>query len=167
MYTAAAAHTVSGPTSTRPTALVLAGTGAELPVNADLREWLASDFGRAVAALHGQDRLFHTSDDRLQDRSREQMRSVGRPVTERDFLSCHSFDVTDRLAAIDIPTLALCGAHDRLTPRAYHEQLARDLPRGEFAVVPDAAHLAMLERPAQFNGLVAGFLDDRVGNYSQ
>ena len=151
-------------TDWEPAALVLAGTGPSLPVFDGLLEWLDDDFERAVEFLHGRDRLFHSADDSLLGPSREQMRAVGRRVTRRDFCTCDRFDVRDRLPAIDVPTLALCGEHDQLTPRSYHETLAGELPRGEFTVVSDAAHLAMLERPAAFDRAVDGFLTDALGD---
>jgi len=147
----------------RPDALVLLGTGPTLPVFDMLRGWLASDFERAVEFLHGRNRLFHADDGRLHERSREAMHAVGRTVTERDFLTCHGFDVTDRLSEIGAPTLALCGEHDQLIPRSSHERLVAGLPNGEFAVVLDAAHLAMFEQPAVCNGMVTDFLDARLG----
>lgn len=143
-----------------PDAVVLTGTGPTLPVYDALREWLASDFDRAVSFLHGRDRLFHSTDEELLARSRAVMNEVGQRVTRRDFLTCDQFDVRDSLSEIDTPALALCGEHDKLTPRSAHERLARDIPAGEFALVPDAAHLAMLERPSVFTDIVAGFLKD-------
>jgi pimeloyl-ACP methyl ester carboxylesterase len=139
-------------------ALVLFGTGARLPVAEQLRAWLDSDFERAVEFLHGPDRLFHETDPRTVARSREQIQAVGQRSTRRDFLACHGFDSRDWLADIDVPTLAACGEHDTLTPPSYHEELAESIPYGEFAVVPDSAHLAMLERPAAFNDLVGDFV---------
>jgi len=141
-----------------PTALVLVGTGPRLPVFDGLREWLADDFDRAVEFLHGRDRLFHGTDGPAVDRSREAMRAVGQAVTRRDFLTCHRFDVRDRLGEIDPPTLAVCGEHDKLTPREYHERLAAAIPEAEVAFVSDAAHLAMVERPDPFNEVVGDFL---------
>lgn len=148
-----------------PAALVLAGTGAKLAVSEDLREWLDGDFERAVDALHGDDALFHDADERVVERSKATMRETGSAVTRRDFLSCHSFDVRERIGTVDVPALAVVGEHDRLTPPAYHEYLADHLPRGEYAEIPDAAHLAMVERPAAFNERVRAFLDrtDPVG----
>lgn len=139
-------------------ALVLFGTGPTLPVFEGLREWLASDFDRAVEFLHGPDRLFHETDLDAVDRSREQMYAVGQRVTRRDFMACHRFDGRERLSAIDVPTLAICGEYDALTPTSYHEELADSIPRGEYAVVPDAAHLAMVEQPALFNDRLEEFL---------
>jgi len=139
--------------------LVLAGTGARLPVLDDLLVWLESDFDRAVEFLHGPDRLFHDPDEALVEISEAAMRETGQAVTARDFRSCHSFDVRERLAAIDVPTLAVVGEHDKLTPPHYHEALAESIPDCELATIDDAAHLAMLERPAAFNSELASFLD--------
>jgi pimeloyl-ACP methyl ester carboxylesterase len=139
-------------------ALVLAGTGAKLAVMEDLRTWLGEDFERAVDFLHGPDRFFHDADARTVERSKRAMRDTGRAVTRRDFLTCHRFDVRDRLSTVDAPTLALVGEHDSLTPPAYHEYLAEHTG-GEYAEVPDTAHLAMVERPTAFDEQVGAFLD--------
>ncbi|SDF13064.1 Pimeloyl-ACP methyl ester carboxylesterase [Halorubrum xinjiangense] len=138
--------------------LVLAGTGAKLAVAEPLRDALADDFDRAVSLLHEPDRLFHDAPAEYVDLSEASMRACGRAVTERDFLTCHRFDVRDRLDAVDAPALALVGTHDELTPPAYHEYLADGIPAGEYVELPDAAHLAMLERPTAFNEALSEFL---------
>lgn len=148
----------------QPTALVLTGTGPVLPVFDGLRKWLTTDFDRAIEFLHTRNRLFHDVGEPLVNRSRAEMRSTGQRVTRRDFLTCHRFDVTDRLSDIAVPTLALCGEHDQLTPREQHELLAQRIPDGEFSVVPDAAHLAMLEQTSAFNKAVDGFLTARLND---
>jgi len=91
------------------------------------------------------------------------MTAVGQAVTRRDFETCHRFDVRDRLSEIDVPTLAVCGEHDHLTPPAYHESLAAKVPAATMAMVPKAAHLAMAERPTAFNEALAGFFDRVFG----
>ena len=137
--------------------LVLAGTGAKLAVAEPLRDALATDFDRAIAMLHQADRLFHDAPSAYVELSRAGMRDCGRAVTERDFRTCHSFDVRDRLGEISVPSLALAGEHDALTPVASHEYLADHIEGCTRAVIEDAAHLAMLERPAAFNAAVAAF----------
>jgi pimeloyl-ACP methyl ester carboxylesterase len=143
------------------TAAVLAGSGAKLAVLPELREWLAGDFERAVDFLHGDDRLFHDPGPESLARSRAAMRAVGRAVTERDFLTCHSFDVSDRVGELDVPMLAVVGEYDRLTPRAYHEYYAENAPDATLAVVEDAAHLAMVEQPVAFAAAVGSFVESR------
>ncbi|WP_396612202.1 alpha/beta fold hydrolase [Haloferax sp. S1W] len=143
-------------------ALVLTGTGAKLSVLQDLLEWLDDDFDKAVEFLHGDDHLLHTTDERFVEGSKQAMYDAGQAVTRRDFYSCHTFDVRDKLGDIDVPTLALVGEHDRLTPPSYHEYLATELPDCELATIEDAAHLAMLEQPKAFNAAVQDFLDRRI-----
>lgn len=144
-----------------PTALVLAGTGARISVLDDLLAWLDGDFERAIEFLHRPDTLFHDPDERTVERSKELLRETGRAVTARDFHTCHGFDVRDRLGEIGMPSLALVGEYDRLTPRSYHEFLAENMPDCDLAVLEDAAHLAMVERPDPFTAVVEAFLEDR------
>ena len=139
--------------------LVLAGTGAKLAVLEDLLAWLADDFDRAVGFLHADDRLFHDPDEETLALSKRTMRAAGRAVTERDFRTCHRFDVRNRLGELDLPALALVGEYDRLTPPRYHGYLADEMPDCQLAVLEDAAHLAMLERPEAFNAAVEAYLD--------
>jgi pimeloyl-ACP methyl ester carboxylesterase len=143
-----------------PEAAVLAGSGAKLAVAESLRDALAEDFEAAIEALHSDDRLFQDARPRLVEQSEETMRAVGRAVTERDFLTCHPFDVRERVGDIDVPVLAVVGDHDQLTPVSYHEYLAERISGGRLAVVEDAAHLAMVERPAAFADAIGTFLDD-------
>jgi pimeloyl-ACP methyl ester carboxylesterase len=139
-------------------AAVLLGSGAKLGVAEPLREHLRTDFDSAVEFLHRKDFLFHDPDEETLENSKREMRRAGRAVTERDFLTCHRFDVRDRLGDVDVPVLALVGEHDRLTPPRFHEYLAEHLPVGRWETVSGAAHLAMIERPAAVNGAIDGFL---------
>ena len=144
-----------------PAALVLCGTGAKLAVHEDLRHLLDDDFEDAIDLLHGPDMCFHENDAPYRQRSMTLMRETGRAVTRRDLLTCHTFDVRDRLGEIDVPALAITGEHDRLTPPRYHEYLAEHLPNGRAETIPDAAHLSMIERPDAFDDAVRRFLADR------
>ncbi len=145
-------------------AAVLTGTGARLGVLADLLEWLENDFERAVEFLHEPGRLFYDPDPELRAHSMDAMYDCGRAVTQRDFLTCHRFDVRDEVSAIDVPALALYGEHDRLTPPSFHEFFAEEIDDAALGELEDAAHLAMLERPAAFNDAIVDFLDDVLGH---
>lgn len=142
-----------------PAGIVLAGTGARLPVDEKLRDLLANDFEASMDVLHGTDVLFHDVDDRAIERSRATMRAAGQAVLRRDFEACHHFDVADRLDRIDVPALAIVGAHDRLTPPEYHRTLAAKIPDCRYEEIDGAAHLAMLDRPEAFNDALVGFFE--------
>ncbi|MFC7185515.1 alpha/beta fold hydrolase [Halorubrum yunnanense] len=144
--------------------LVLAGTGAKLAVAEPLLDALATDFDRAIDLLHEHDRLFHDAPGEYVELSKAGMRECGRAVTERDFRTCHAFDVRDRLDEVAAPSLAVVGEHDALTPPKSHDYLADRIGDCERATVEGAAHLAMLERPAAFNAALSSFLERRSGS---
>jgi 3-oxoadipate enol-lactonase len=148
----------------RPSALVFAGTGAKLAVADALRRLLREDFGAVVETLHADTRLLYDAGETVRERSESALRSAGQRVTRRDFLTCHSFDARGQLGDLDVPALAVVGEHDSLTPPSYHEFLADELPDCALAVVEDAAHLAMLERPAAFNAAVETVADRLAEN---
>lgn len=143
----------------QPEGLVLAGTGAKLAVLDDLLTWLEEDFERALEFLHASDRFLHDPQQDLVEMSSGAMQEAGREVTARDFRTSHEFDVRDQVDGITVPTLAIVGEHDKLTPPWYHEFLAEELPNADLAVIDDAAHLAMLEQPEPFNEAIRRFLE--------
>lgn len=140
--------------------LVLADSGAKLAVDPSFLETLAEDFETALETLHAPGMLFSDPTDELLERSMETMRTTGQAVTLRDFETCDVFDVRDRLDEIDVPTLALCGEDDPLTPPQFHEYLAEEIPECRYREITDAAHMPMLERPKAFDSAVRTFLSE-------
>jgi pimeloyl-ACP methyl ester carboxylesterase len=63
------------------------------------------------------------------------------------------------LCSVAVPTLALVGSQDILTPMGDSEEIAELVPGAELAVIRGAAHGFMLEHGAAFNRTVLGFLD--------
>lgn len=142
-----------------PAGIVLAGSGAKLAVHEDIRSMLAEDFEAAIEFLHDGSRLFDTPTADVLADSKAEMQSAGRAVTERDFLTCHEFDVRDRMDEFGVPALAIVGEGDELTPVSYHEYFRDHLPDCRLAVIEGAAHLAMLEQSAAFNDSLAEFVE--------
>jgi 3-oxoadipate enol-lactonase len=65
----------------------------------------------------------------------------------------------DRIAC---PALAFAGAQDPVGPPAAQETIAAAMPTGESAVVPDGAHMCMLEVPDATTEILLGFLRPAV-----
>ncbi|MDX1964438.1 MAG: alpha/beta fold hydrolase [Pirellulales bacterium] len=63
-------------------------------------------------------------------------------------------DVTELLPAINVPALVVCGQHDVISPPEEMAAWASKLPRGEFAMIPAAGHMAPLEQPLLFANVV-------------
>lgn len=62
------------------------------------------------------------------------------------------------LAALTMPVLCISGEADVVMPTPAIEALAKLLPRGRLARVPNAGHSVYFERPKAFNRLVDDFL---------
>lgn len=67
-----------------------------------------------------------------------------------------------RLGDIAAPTLAIIGAEDVEDFHTLGGLLARQIPGARQAVLPGAAHMVSLERPAEFNRLVMDFLAEHT-----
>ncbi len=63
-----------------------------------------------------------------------------------------------KLGAIQVPTLILFGAHDRVVPPANAELLARQITNSRVVVLPDAGHMFPIEAPAAAAQAVLEFL---------
>src|SRR5215210_1991325 len=60
------------------------------------------------------------------------------------------WDFRDRLGEIEAPTLVIAGAEDHATPPEHAALLAAGIPNARLVVLPDAAHLANVERAEEF-----------------
>jgi 3-oxoadipate enol-lactonase len=67
-------------------------------------------------------------------------------------------DQRDRAEAIRAPTLVLCGTEDRVTPPALSRELTHLIPGARYEQIDRAGHITNLERPEEFNTLVAAFI---------
>ena len=69
------------------------------------------------------------------------------------------YSFRDRLPEIEAPTLIVWGRNDALIPVADAYEFERLIGANARAVVfDDTGHLAMLERPSRFNGLLDEFI---------
>jgi pimeloyl-ACP methyl ester carboxylesterase len=61
---------------------------------------------------------------------------------------------------IPVPTLVVEGACDKLLPRGWAAETAKQIPRGRSAVIERAGHCPQIEQPAAVNELLLEFLGD-------
>jgi 3-oxoadipate enol-lactonase/4-carboxymuconolactone decarboxylase len=67
-----------------------------------------------------------------------------------------AFDIREELGRIGVPTLVVAGAEDRVTPPADARALVAGIPDARLALVPDACHMAPVERPGEVTELLTG-----------
>lgn len=64
------------------------------------------------------------------------------------------------LARIDVPTLVVAASHDNVAPEPQMRAIAAAIPHARYAVIDGAGHLLNIEKPSEFNAILASFLQD-------
>jgi len=80
-------------------------------------------------------------------------------VFYNDLNSCDQFEFTGELSRIQKPALIIASKWDRLTPVKHCKKLTL-IDNSSFAVINDAGHFMILEKPHEVNRLIADFLKE-------
>lgn len=155
----------------RVRALVLANTSSAYPPEARAvwRERIATveAEGLAPIAEGTVQRWFTEPFRRSQAATVERIR---RRIVSQDPVGyagcCHAIaalDLTERLPQITCPTLVIAGAEDLGTPPAMGERIARQIAGAQFVLLPQAAHLSVIEQPVAFTLALRSFLSGLGG----
>lgn len=65
------------------------------------------------------------------------------------------------LHRIDVPTLLVWGANDRMFPPDYAHAYQRLIPGSKVAIIPDCGHVPQVEQRQSFVAAIEGFLDSK------
>ncbi len=139
---------------------------------------LADAAGIHVTGVHGIDTFLRTDEQRIRDffhdqaRADEMIARVLRP--ELEDVAMKNREATAKLAwqprnhdphlakwlhRIDVPTLLIWGAHDRLFPKDYALAWQRLIPGSKAVIIPDCGHVPHIEKPAEFMAALTDFID--------
>lgn len=140
----------------------LVGSGARLRVHPAFIEGLRQDKQKALAMLADYS-LSPATGGPLRERLREKYLKTSAELVYGDLSACKEFDVMDSIHEVRLPTWILVGEDDRLTPVKFSRYLHEAIEGSRLAVVPQAGHLVMMERPEEFNRLLAEFLIELKG----
>lgn len=140
-------------------ALILVATGAKLNVNPELLLKLSTP-SSTPAAIEQIIRWSWMPDTekKLLSKVRDQMLSTRTAVLYGDYLACNNFDLSAELKSIKAPTLVIAGEEDRMTPLDLNRQLENGIRKAQMAVIPEAGHMVMLEKPELVAHETAEFL---------
>lgn len=83
---------------------------------------------------------------------------LGPPAFGEALVSMMGYDARERLSEIAIPTLIVWGFNDRLVPVRAALSYRRRIPGSRLEILDRTGHVPMVERPAEFNGMVEEFL---------
>jgi len=101
---------------------------------------------------------FHEAHPEVVARFREMVAST----PAEGYASCceaiRDWDFRDELGRISAPTLVLSAEVDPSTPPEHGRLIADGIPGASFVVIPEAAHLVNVERPAEVDEAILGHL---------
>ena len=139
--------------------LGLVDTGARMAVNPQLLEYAsrAATVHKAIEALVTFSFSSHAA-PRLVELGGQRLNETRSSVLHGDLLACNTFDVTEQVGEVRLPTLVVCGAEDRMTPLRQSQFLASAIPAARLEVIPQAGHMAMLEQPQAVAKVLAAFV---------
>jgi pimeloyl-ACP methyl ester carboxylesterase len=90
----------------------------------------------------------------------EQLRGAGKPGFMQALRANIEYPVRERLPEIACPTLIVWGEDDKVIPVADASVFEELIPNSRKVIFKDTGHVAMLERPASFNRLLADFMNE-------
>ena len=76
-----------------------------------------------------------------------------------DLSACNQLDLTQELVKINVPSLVICGAEDKMTPPDFSRQLAAGIDGARLEIIEGAGHMVMMEKPAEFNMILTKFTE--------
>lgn len=71
-----------------------------------------------------------------------------------------TFDVTEHIAALAMPTLFIAGSLDAMSPPEASQSMAERVPKGHYAEIDGAAHISNVDSADRFSALLLEFLDE-------
>jgi pimeloyl-ACP methyl ester carboxylesterase len=137
--------------------LVLVGTGARLRVLPRVLELLATDYPAGVDLLL-QMGVGAAAPASLKALLRRSTAANPPGVVLGDLRACDVFDVIARIGAVRVPTLALCGEEDQLTPPKFARFFGETIAGARVVVIPGAGHFVQLEQPEATTRALREFL---------
>jgi pimeloyl-ACP methyl ester carboxylesterase len=160
------AQRFAGKYSERTKALVLTGGEAELGAEAKeiLTERARSIEANGLTAVVGSwlcavlSAATREANPALTGLVREMFLSNGARTYARHCLALRDGNVRSDHAQITCPTLLTIGDQDLVTPLSWQQQIAAGITNSRIRIIPNTAHMTMLESPAAFNTVLLDFL---------
>lgn len=147
---------IETPDHPQEAAAIAASEAGDLDLLAELEAQIWFDgMGRTPEQVDGAMRSLMLAMNRiaLANEARTSAQHLGRPLLDT------AAPAVDRLADLHIPVLVVTGDHDIPYIQAAADYMLANIPTAQRATIPDAAHLPNLDHPAEFQAIIAAFLN--------
>jgi len=144
--------------SKRVAGLVLISTGARLRVHPAVIDNILHSPEISIRQVVDWSWSSHAPPE-TRDQMAKQLLLIPSQTLHGDFTACNAFDVSERLTAINAPTLILVGAEDQMTPIKYSTFLSSRIDGAQLNIIPNAGHMVTLEQPEAVNTQITSWFD--------
>jgi pimeloyl-ACP methyl ester carboxylesterase len=138
--------------------IVTVGSGARLRVLPSSLEELEKLVNNPSTYANTPDTAFDLIDPDLAAILKRRKLENGPAVRLNDMKACDHFDIMNQIGLIQVPTLALCGDEDTMTPPKYSQYLTNHLPGAKAVIIPGGTHMVFAEKPEEVNRAIEEFL---------
>lgn len=146
--------------SERLAGLVLVDTGARLRVGPEIMDVARkAAAGEEVASLDPRWTYAKTTPDAVVEQVLADRGEVDPDLVYRDWIADDTFDFLNRMQHIAVPTLAIGGTEDPITPVRNHIFFNARMPDCELQLIENCGHWPMYEQPERFDELIGQFAE--------
>jgi pimeloyl-ACP methyl ester carboxylesterase len=138
--------------------IVTVGSGARLRVHPMFLDALEKAVQDPTAFENAPNPAFDRIASELASVLKRRSVENGPAVMLNDMKACDQFDIMDRIDQINIPTLALCGDKDIMTPPKYSHYLADCMSKTKALIINGGTHMVFAEKPLEVNRAIDDFL---------
>jgi pimeloyl-ACP methyl ester carboxylesterase len=138
--------------------IITVGSGARLRVHPMFLNALEKAIQDPAADANVANPTFDLIDPELAAVLEHRSSENGPAATLNDMKACDQFDIMDRIEQINIPTLALCGDQDIMTPPKYSHYLVSHMPNAKAVIIEGGTHMVFAEKPLEVNRAINDFL---------
>ena len=141
---------------------LVAAAGIHVPGTEQVDTFLLTDEQRVRAMFHDQSRA-DAIVERLKQPEFEDIDLKNRTTTAKLAWQPRGYDphLHKWLHRIDVPTLLIWGANDRVFPKDYGYAYERLIPGSQLVIIPDCGHVPHIEQRQAFVAALENFLDGR------
>jgi pimeloyl-ACP methyl ester carboxylesterase len=138
--------------------IVAVGSGARLRVNPMTLDMLEKAVNDPASFQNRPNPTYDLIAPELASILKRRSTENGPAAALNDMKACDQFDIMDRIDQINIPTLALCGDQDVMTPPKYSHYLVSHMPNAKAVIIEGGTHMVFMEKPLEVNRAIEDFL---------
>jgi len=139
--------------------LILLGSGVRLRVHPMFLESLEKACGEPGIFEEFAGASYERIDPELTDILTKRVQENGPAVMLNDMRACDNFNIMGREHEITVPTLAICGADDEMTPPKYSRFVEKNIAGARAVIIEGGTHFVFAEKPKAVNEAIEEFLE--------